>query len=89
MQSSKHAALADKGGCEGNHMTATAMKLLHKLVKRLHKCGLGDSANDHIHLLAALEDHDCWDTANAVVCCDAWALICVELELCEHTTQFT
>ena len=55
------------------------------LINSFHQCGLWDCANDSIHSLSALVDDDCGNAADAILCGNAWALICVELELRLHT----
>ena len=42
------------------------------LLNGLHQSGLGHRADDGVHLLAALEDHDGGNAANAVLGCNLW-----------------
>ena len=63
--------------------------LIHKFVKGLHQGRLWHSADDHVHLLPVLEYHDSGYAADAIVCGNAGALICVQLKLQSKTqTQY-
>jgi hypothetical protein len=55
--------------------------LLQELFDVLHQGGLGHCANDGLHLLAVLEDHDGGDAADAVLGGHAGALVRVQLVL--------
>ena len=60
---------------------AAAEALIDVLVNGLHQGGLWYGADDCVYPLPALVDYDCWNAADAILCGDAWTLICVELEL--------
>lgn len=55
--------------------------LIQVLVNGVGQCDLGDGTDNGFLLGPILEDHNGWNAADAVLSCDAWALICVELEL--------
>ena len=54
---------------------------LEVFLKGLGQRCLGHSADDSVHLGSVLEDHHSGNAADAVLCCDSRALICVQLEL--------
>ena len=63
--------------CEAMHLRSS----LEVLLKGLGQRCLGHSADDSVHLGSVLEDHHSGNAADAVLCCNSRALICVELEL--------
>lgn len=61
--------------------------LIKILLQGLNKGCFRHSADDCVHLLAVLEDHDCGDASDAILCRNSWALVRVELELHNNTTN--
>lgn len=80
----KPSLLSPSGASASMHQAVISPSNSHVLLKSLHKRRLGNRANHCLHFLSILEDHDGGDASNAVVCCNLWALICVQLELQGH-----